>query len=163
MKAAPSSFLVGLCVLAFSPLSGPSATSTASITVSATVLASCGISAPSVLPSPRASAVANVKHAVSVKCEHNTQYTVTATEERIISATFKTSTPAVTGLQSREYLLLGNSLSSLKGIPRTNGRRLVTTHNNDSPEIPAVEPVFTSERVVVFGDYSDVIAITVTY
>lgn len=163
MKAAPSSFLAGLCVLAFSPLSVPSATSTASIAVSATVLASCGISAPAVLPIPRASTVANVKHAVSVNCEHNTQYTVTATEERVISATFKDSTPAVTGLQSRENLQLGNSLSRLKGIPRTNGRRLVTTHDNDSAEIPALEPSFTSERAVVFGDYSDVIAITVTY
>lgn len=77
MKIAPMVFVFGLLAASQSPTSAFAATTTASFSVSAVVLASCQVSVPVAAWRSGTAAEVNTVSTLSVACDHPTPYSVT--------------------------------------------------------------------------------------
>ena len=162
VKSALPVAVLGFLALGLAPMSAVAATATTTFAVTATVQATCVVSATAMSFGTYTAAVANATSTVSVTCTNTTPYNVGLSAGLATGATV--TTRKMTGPASA---LLGYALFSdaarTVNWGQTIGTDTVTGTGNGSAQALTVYGQVVAGQYVAPGSYTDTITATVTY
>jgi len=162
LKPALAVASLGFLALGLAPMPGVAATATTTFAVTATVQATCVVSATALPFGTYTAVVANATSTVSVTCTNTTPYNVGLNAGLATGATV--TTRKMTGPASA---LLGYSLFSdaarTVNWGQTIGTDTVTGTGNGSAQVLTVYGDVAAGQYVAPGSYTDTITATVTY
>lgn len=162
MKSALSVFALGFLAFGLASRPAVAATASASFGVSATVQATCLVSASAVTSGIYPGAVLNATSSVSVTCTHPTPYNAG------FSAGLASGAAVVTQKMSGSGSgLLGNPLASNSqgtvNWGQTVGADTAAGTGNDSPQTLSLQGQVSAGQQVASSAYADTITVAVTY
>jgi spore coat protein U-like protein len=162
MKSALPAIALGVLALGLSTKPAVAATATTTFGITATVQATCLVSATPLALGTYTGAVANSTSAVSVTCTNTTPYNVGLSAGLATGATV--TTRQMTGPASAvlSYALFSDS-SRTVNWGQTIGTDTVTGTGNGAAQAITVYGQATAGQFVAPGSYTDTITATVTY
>jgi spore coat protein U-like protein len=148
---------VGILTLGLTPISAFAATATAQFTVTASVQATCIVSATGLSFGTYTAAVTAASSSVTVTCTNTTPYTVSLNAGTASGATVTNRSMTGTGSVLLGYGLYSDSAHSTNFVKTGN-----LAGNGGAQSIPIYGQIPANEYVAP-GTYTDTITATVTY
>jgi spore coat protein U-like protein len=162
MKSALSVVALGLLAFGLAPRLAVAATASTSFGVTATVQATCLVSASSMRFGIYTGAAVNATAAVSVNCTNSTPYNVGLSAGLAPGATVANRKMIGPGSALLGYALTSNS-QGLVNWGQTAGTDTVAGTGNGSVQALSVHGQIPAGQYVPAGAYADVVTVTVTY
>ena len=157
MKSAVPAAILGILALGIAPMAGAASPATASMTVSATVAATCIVSATAMAFGSYTGVVLPATSTITVQCTNTTPYTLGLSAGGSTGATV--TNRSMTGPGSA---LLGYGLYTDSGHG-TNFATLASVNGTGAPVATTVYGQVAASQYVAPGSYTDTILATVTY
>jgi spore coat protein U-like protein len=162
MKSALSVFALGFLAFGLAPRPAVAATASASFGVSATVLATCLVSAAPMKFGTYTRSAVSAASSVSVTCTNPTPYNVSlssglAPGSAVVTGKMIGSVPGLQG-----YALASNFQGTVNRS-QTMGADTVAGAGNDSVQTLAAQDQVSSDQHVASSAYADTIIIAITY
>jgi spore coat protein U-like protein len=162
MKSPLSAFALGFLAFGLAPRPAVAATATASFSVTATVLASCAVSAAPMRFGTYTVAAVGAKSSVSVTCTNPTPYNVGLSSGLAPGATVVTRKMTGSASGSLGYALALNSPGTVNW-GQTVGAVTVAGAGNDSAQTLSVQGQVSTGKHVASSGYGDTIIVAITY